>query len=65
MVSDSTEGLGVLLEGQGGGAPFLEELGEGVGGLAADHEEAGVEFSEVTVEVLKTLEKKSSKRKKM
>ena len=56
LVPDLTVGLGVLLKGEVVDVPLLEQGGQDVGGLAADHVQAGVELAEGEVEVLQALE---------
>ena len=57
LVPDPAEGLGVLLEGEVGGAPLLEQGGQHVRRLAADDEEPRVELPQTRVQVLEALEK--------
>ena len=58
LVPDSAEGLRVLLEGEVGGAPLLEQGGQHIRRLTADHEQPRVEFPQARVQVLEALEKK-------
>ena len=57
LVPDPAEGLRVLLEGEVGGAPLLEQGGQHIRRLAADHEQPRVEFPQARVQVLEALEK--------
>ena len=57
LVPDPTEGLGVLLEGEVGGAPLLEQGGKHVRRLATDDKQPRVELPQARVQVLEALEK--------
>ena len=57
LVPDPAEGLGVLLEGEVGGAPLLEQGGQHVRRLPADDEQPRVELPQTRVQVLEALEK--------
>ena len=56
LVPDPSKGLRVLLEGEVGGAPVLEQSGQHVRRLPADDEQPRVEFSQTRVQVLEALE---------
>ena len=56
LVPDPSKGLRVLLEGEVGGAPVLEQSGQHVRRLTADDEQPRVEFPQTRVQVLEALE---------
>ena len=58
LVPDPAERLGVLLEGEVGGAPLLEQGRQHVRRLPADDEQPRVELPQTRVQVLETLQQK-------
>lgn len=55
VVAHAAVRLGVLLEGQRGGAPLLEQLGQRVRRLPANHKQARVDLLETRVQVFEAL----------
>ena len=59
LVLDAAEGLRVLLEGEVGGAPLPEQLGQDVGGLAPDQVQSRVQLAQALVQVLQALDEET------
>ena len=65
LIPHAAKRLWVLLKGEVCGAPLFEQGGQDIRRLAADHKQAGVEFSQTGVQVFQTLEQKSRQGKVM
>ena len=65
LIPHAAKRLRVLLKCEVGGAPLFEQGGQNIRRLAADHKQAGVEFSQTGVQVFQTLEQESGKERVM
>ena len=63
LVADPAERLGVLLECEVGGLPLLEQRGQHVRRLAADHEQSRVQLAQAGVKILQALQQEPGQHK--
>ena len=63
LVSDPAKRLGVLLECEVGGLPLLEQRGQHVRRLAADHEQSRVQLAQAGVKILQALQQEPGQHK--